>query len=239
MARIPILTRHHRFPDPRSADAEGLVAAGGDFAPDRLLQAYRRGIFPWPCQDHELLWFSPDPRLIFEPARFHVSRRLAREIRRGTFEIRLDTAFADVMRMCGEIPRRDQEGTWITKPLRDAFAELHRRGHAHSVEVWRDGVLVGGTYGLELGRAFFAESMFSAATNASKVALTALCRVARDRDLDLIDAQLPSDHLLSLGGIVVPRDAFLDRLDRPIAAPTCPRPWAWPHGGADWASAEE
>lgn len=233
MARVPA---HHSFPDPRSADADGLVARGGDFDPDRLLSAYRRGIFPWPeSPRRQYFWFSPDPRLIFEPGRFHISRRLARQIRSEEFEIRLDTSFVEVMRTCGEIPRRNHPaGSWITPTLRESFAELHQRGHAHSIETWREGTLVGGAYGLGIGRAFFAESMFSAVPNASKVALAALCRFALDREIGLIDAQVPSDHLLSLGGIVIDRDAFLQRLAPLVDQPSIPGPWAWTRGRGGW-----
>ena len=194
-------------------EPDGLLAAGGDLSPKRLLAAYRRGIFPWYDEGQPLLWWSPDPRCVFKPGDLHVSRRLRRELRRSSAELRFNTAFSDVIRACAG-PRRYQEGTWITHDMMSAYQELHRAGWAHSIEVWEDQTLIGGLYGLVIGRALFGESMFSKRSNASKIALLMLNQMLDDNLLGLIDCQVQSNHLLSLGASVIPRARFIAMLDK-------------------------
>jgi leucyl/phenylalanyl-tRNA--protein transferase len=201
------------FPDPARALVEpsGLLAAGGDLSAERLLAAYRRGIFPWYSPGQPILWWSPDPREVLWPAKFHVSRSLRREQARTDVEIRADTCFAAVIGQCAA-PRTRSPGTWINADMRTAYLRLHGLGHAHSLEVWRDGRLVGGLYGVQVGRVFCGESMFSAEANASKLALAHLAQHAAARGIELIDCQLESPHLRSLGSEPLARTAFLARL---------------------------
>ena len=207
------------------AEPDGLLAAGGDLSTPRLLAAYRRGIFPWYDDGQPLLWWSPDPRCVFRPGDLRVSRRLRREVRRSSCELRFNTAFAEVIRACAG-PRPHQRGTWITTDMRTAYERLHREGWAHSVEVWRQDALVGGLYGLAIGRAFFGESMFSRQSNASKLALLYLDRLLSDGTLGLLDCQVESGHLRSLGAVTIPRVEFVQQVD---ALCTPPEPFAgWP-----------
>lgn len=195
------------FPDPRGAPASGFVAAGGDLAPETIVAAYRAGLFPWPHDGVDTLWWSPDPRAILPPERFHVSRRLARRVRQGRFRVTLDAAFPQVIAACAVRP----EGTWITPGIMRAYLRLHILGWAHSFEVWNlEGALVGGLYGLRVDGLFGAESMFHRATDASKIALLALCRYAPRAGISLIDVQLPTPHLDSLGAEAIPRDRYLE-----------------------------
>ncbi len=202
------------FPPIDSAlrEPDGLLAAGGDLSMERLLYAYRNGIFPWYSDGQPLLWWSPDPRCIFMPGDYRISRRLRRELRNCSIEIRVNTSFCAVVQACAE-PRRAQQGTWITTEMIEAYNTLHHRGWAHSIEVWQSGKLSGGLYGLAIGKIFFGESMFSIAPNASKLALLYLATRLEAGDLQLLDCQLSSRHLLSLGARIVPRDEFLRRLD--------------------------
>jgi leucyl/phenylalanyl-tRNA--protein transferase len=186
-------------------EPDGLLAAGGDLSPERLLAAYRRGIFPWYSRGQPILWWSPDPRAVLSPREMKVSRSLAKTLRNAGFEVRFDTVFGEVMRACGALR---PEGTWISREMRDAYLRLHRLGHAHSVEVWRDDQLVGGLYGVALGRLFFGESMFSRERDASKVALKHLCDRLIARDYVLIDCQMATTHLQSLGAKLIPRSEF-------------------------------
>jgi len=221
--RIPADAPPDAFP-PDAAALErpnGLIAVGGDLSPQRLLAAYRRGIFPWYEEGQPILWWTPDPRLIIDPRRFHVSRSLRRTLNRGRFRIRVDTAFEAVVAACAG-PRRDTHGTWITPAMRAAYVRLAELGHAHSIEAWLDDHLAGGVYGVALGAAFFGESMFSRATDASKVALHALCERLAPCPASLLDGQVPSAHLLSLGGELTSRADFLGRLDAAVSAPG---PW--------------
>jgi len=191
-----------------------------------LLAAYRAGIFPWPSTDVEpMLWFSPDPRCVLYPAEVHVSRRLARVLGQGRFEVRVDTAFEAVMRACGETPRPGQDGTWITEAMVQAYVRLHALGHAHSVETWRDGRLVGGIYGVALGGAFFGESMFHHEADASKVALVSLCRRLEADGYALLDCQVETEHLLRMGARAVARERFLAELRAALARPGRGAPW--------------
>ena len=200
------------FPPPERADRSGLLAVGGDLTPERLLAGYRRGIFPWYSEGQPILWHSPDPRFLLLPGNLHVSRSLEKVLRRRTFEIRADTAFAEVLRACAEAPRPGQDGTWITHDVEQAYLTLHRLGHAHSVEAWRDGKLEGGLYGVALGRAFFGESMFSRVPDASKAAFATAARALFDAGCLLIDCQVETDHLARFGAVDVPRRRFLGLL---------------------------
>jgi leucyl/phenylalanyl-tRNA--protein transferase len=213
------------FPDPREADPDGLLAVGGDLCPERLLAAYAAGIFPW-YDRPPILWFSPDPRMVLVPDSFHVARRLRRTLRQGVFSLRCDSAFGTVIRACASVPRRGQLGTWITPEMVVAYEKLHELGFAHSCEAWQAGRLVGGVYGVSLGRAFFAESMFHVRSDASRVALAALVFRLQDWGFDLIDCQLPAPHLATLGAEPWPRQRFLDALRRSISHPTRPGPWS-------------
>jgi leucyl/phenylalanyl-tRNA--protein transferase len=198
-------------------DPPGLLAAGGDLSSERLVAAYRRGIFPWYSPGQPVLWWSPDPREVLLPQEFHLSRSLARALRVRGFEYRVDADFEAVIDACAA-PRRSSPGTWITDDMRAAYVALHRCGIAHSCEIWRAGALVGGVYGVRLGRVFFGESMFSLERDASKAALAGLVRQCLADGTELIDCQLPSEHLRSLGSRALPRTEFLARLARAIDA---------------------
>lgn len=207
---FPPVTDALRFPN-------GLLCAGGPVSAERLLEAYPRGIFPWYGPDEPVLWWSPDPRMVLMCAEFKVSRSLRKRLRAIAavapddaegWQLRLDTAFADVMRACAQ-PRPDQEGTWISEPIVAAYSALHARGLAHSVEVWCGGALIGGLYGVSLGRMFYGESMFTRATDASKCALAALVRLLLENEVPVIDCQQNTSHLASLGGREIPRAQFL------------------------------
>lgn len=213
------------FPDPRHALAEpnGLLAFGGDLSPQRLVAAYTRGIFPWYSEGDPLLWWSPNPRCVFATDAVHRSRSLAKFLRKSTWQWSMDCAFEEVMRACAA-PREDQQGTWITPDMITAYTNLHRLGYAHSLEVWDDDELVGGLYGVAVGRMFSAESMFSRRTNASKVALHALAGTLRGRGFPLIDAQVPNPHLVRMGAHDMPRARFLSELAR-LVAEAAPQDW--------------
>ncbi|MGC8644214.1 MAG: leucyl/phenylalanyl-tRNA--protein transferase [Isosphaeraceae bacterium] len=203
------------FPPVQLAEPEGILAFGGDLKPDRLLAAYRQGIFPWYEQGGPILWWSPDPRLVLFLEEFHLSRRLRRTIRQGRFEIRFDTAFAQVIKACAEVARAHEDGTWITPEMQRAYIRLHQLGHAHSMESWRGERLVGGIYGVRVGRCFCGESMFHHETDASKVALAALVERLRQEGVELIDCQVSSEHMLRLGAREIPRARFLAFLKPP------------------------
>lgn len=202
------------FLDPERADAEGLVAIGGDLHPSRLLEAYRRGIFPWFDEESPILWWSPDPRAIFEMDGLHVSRRLARTVRSGRFTVTFDRAFGEVIRGCADRPN---DGVWITADMIDAYTRLHELDHAHSVEVWHEGQLAGGLYGVAIGGLFAGESMFTRVRDASKVALVHLMEHLRQRGYPLFDVQFLNAHTARLGAIEIPRREYLARLRRAIA----------------------
>ncbi len=213
------------FPDPRLAEDHGLVAIGGDYRPELLITAYAHGIFPWPTEGFSHAWFSPNPRMVLEPADLHVSRSLRKTLRRGRFRVTFDTAFDEVMRRCASAERAGQPGTWITEELMTGFAELHRLGLAHSVETWRGGRLAGGLYGLALGGVFCGESMFHAETDASKVAFVTLVRRLREWDFRMVDCQIHTGHLEQLGAREWPRDRFLDELEPAVRLQTRRGPW--------------
>jgi leucyl/phenylalanyl-tRNA---protein transferase len=199
----------------------GLLAAGGDLSPARLLAAYQRGIFPWYSPGQPVLWWSPDPRAVLFPEEFNCSRSLAKSIRNGGFEVALDRDFAAIIDACAA-PRPHAPGTWITSEMRSAYLRLHRLGHAHSVENRRGGQLVGGLYGVRLGGVFFGESMFSRERDASKVALAHLVEVCLRNNIAVIDCQLPSPHLASLGARTIPRLQFQALLREHVTLPASP-----------------
>lgn len=214
------------FPDPREAEPEGLVAVGGDFGPEMLIGAYAQGIFPWPTDETPYVWYSPDPRTVLVPEDFHVPRRLRRTIRQGQFDVTFDTAFDDVVQACMDVERPGQPGTWITDELRDGFVELHRLGLAHSAEAWQDGELVGGVYGLALGRMFCGESMFHHVSDASKVALHALVEKLKEDDYLFLDCQIPTPHMERHGAVDWSRDRFLDEVEKALEAGVTAEMWA-------------
>jgi len=207
------------------AEPNGLLAAGGDLSPDRLLVAYRSGIFPWYSEGQPILWWSPDPRMVLYVDELHVTRSLRKRLGAGTFEVRIDCAFRAVIEACAQKPRQGQRGTWITPDVVHAYCELHRRGYAHSVEAWRDGTLVGGLYGLALGRMFFGESMFAHETDASKVALVHLVDKLRALGVPVVDCQQETVHLAAFGARPIPRNRFAAHLVELIHSVEPPPGW--------------
>jgi leucyl/phenylalanyl-tRNA--protein transferase len=216
---VPIFRLDHRlwFPPPHLATEQGLLAVGGDLSPERLLLAYRLGIFPWYSDGYPILWHSPDPRMVLEVADLHVPRSLRKVMRRTPYEIRLDTAFAAVMQACARAPRIGQDGTWITDDMLSAYVKLHELGWAHSAEAWRDGELVGGLYGVSIGAAFFGESMFAAAPDASKIAFVTLCEALARWRITLVDCQVHTEHLDRFGAVLWPREQYLAVLTERLA----------------------
>jgi leucyl/phenylalanyl-tRNA--protein transferase len=222
-------TNHIAFPDPRQADADGLVAYGGDLSPQRLLAAYTQGIFPWPYDENwPVLWYSPDPRMVLLPTDLHVSHSLQKMLHRRTFEVRFDTAFAQVIHRCATTKRPGQRGTWITTDMMQAYCHLHELGLAHSAEAWADGELVGGLYGVSLGAMFFGESMFTRQANASKAAFVQLVRQLQAWEFHLVDCQTYSAHLAHFGAVMWPRERFLRGLARALQVPTRRGCWTLP-----------
>lgn len=213
------------FPPPHLADSDGLLAAGGDLSPERLLCAYANGIFPWYADGAPILWWSPDPRMVLFPDEFHLSRRLGRRLKADVFKVDVDTAFRQVVEGCRTARGPHRDGTWITPEMLDAYTRLHEIGYAHSFESWREGKLAGGLYGVSLGGCFFGESMFSAEPDASKVALCALVDCARSMNLVFIDCQVANDHLRRLGAREIPRARFLKLLGKAIERPTREGSW--------------
>jgi len=212
--QIPLLDQDHpQFPDPRGAltEPDGLLAVGGNLQPQTLFNAYRSAIFPWYQHDDPILWWSPATRCVLPPSQLHCSKSLRKTLRRNDYQITVNHAFSDVIRACSE-PRDDHGGTWITEEMIAAYTQLHLRGKAHSLEVWLDSELIGGLYGVGVGRIFCGESMFSRRANASKIAMAHLCRWGLDCGLQLIDCQLANPHLASLGALSIERSAFLAEL---------------------------
>jgi len=220
------LERDDPFPPVETAlrNPNGLLCAGADLSPERLLAAYRQGIFPWYSGDEPILWWSPDPRMVLCCDELKVSRSLAKSIRNKCFEIRIDSAFSRVIKACAE-PRKDEPGTWLGNEMQAAYLTLHRAGHAHSFETWQADQLVGGLYGVAIGRVFFGESMFSRATDASKVALVGLVETLRARGFPMIDCQQRTPLLASLGAREIPRRRFLRRLAALVNYPELPEQW--------------
>jgi leucyl/phenylalanyl-tRNA--protein transferase len=216
------------FPNPERAltEPDGLLAVGGNLSPQRLLRAYRHGIFPWYSKGQPILWWSPDPRTVLFPHCINISRSLRKTLRRNLFSVTMDHAFEQVIQCCSE-PRQDDTGTWLTAEMKAAYKHLHRLGYAHSVEIWSDHQLSGGLYGIAIGRVFFGESMFSRANDASKVALVCLCRQLQQWGYALIDCQMHTQHLIRMGAEDIPRSQFLSLLER-----YCPLPGqtgCWTH----------
>lgn len=236
---IPWLEPGDPFPpvDTALRDPDGLLAAGLELTPQRILDAYRHGIFPWFSEGQPVLWWSPDPRMVLFPAEFKVSRSLGRTLRRGGYEVRLDTAFARVIAACAQTPRRGQHGTWIVPEMQAAYRRLHELGLAHSVETWVDGELVGGLYGIALGRMFYGESMFSWRSDASKIAVAHLARYLERLGFGMVDCQMHTAHLASLGAREIPRDDFIARLDALVAAGPASGPWPAADASHLWHSA--
>ena len=215
---IPWLTAQQSFPPVELAlrEPNGLLAAGADLSPQRLLQAYRRGIFPWFGPDQPILWWSPDPRMVLFPEELHVSRSLQKRMRRQDYSVSCDTAFPAVVEACAMTPRPGQDGTWITPEMMEAYCALHAQGYGRSAEVHIDGRLVGGIYGIAVGKVFFAESMFHHVTDASKIALVHLVRHLQRQGCELVDCQMKTAHLASLGAREIRRSEFLRHLGRLI-----------------------
>nr|WP_321466557.1 leucyl/phenylalanyl-tRNA--protein transferase [uncultured Desulfobulbus sp.] len=222
------LTEALLFPSPEFAEDDGLLAVGGDLNPERLVMAYSLGIFPWYSHDDPILWWSPAPRLVLFPEEFHLPKRLARLIRAKTFTVTADTAFAEVLAGCATASGRDEQGTWITPEMQQAYLELHKYGFAHSIECWQEGRLVGGLYGVCLDQIFFGESMFSRTSNASKVALATLVDLARQKEIALIDCQMTTEHLLRFGARELSREAFQEQLEEHIADCRPQKKWCLP-----------
>lgn len=213
------------FPPPHLAESDGLLAIGGDLHPERLVRAYLEGIFPWYSHPEEILWWSPDPRFVLFPADLKVSKSMRPILNQGRFTITYDQDFSGVIQQCKTTPRPGQRGTWITPEMREAYEELHRLGMAHSVEAWQAGKLVGGLYGVSLGRCFFGESMFAHVSNASKAAFITLVRDLQAAGFTLIDCQVYTDHLASLGATEIPRQDFLQHLQQNRSRPTIRGDW--------------
>lgn len=224
------LPPQHLFPRPQLAEPDGLLAVGGDLHPERLLLGYANGIFPWYSEGQPILWFSPDPRFVLELDQLRVGRSLKKRVRRGDYEIRLDTAFGAVLRGCRDTPRPGQRGTWITTDMESAYLQLHRLGFAHSVEAWKDGQLVGGLYGVAVGRLFSGESMFARAPDASKVAFVWLVRQLQEWGYGLVDCQIRTDHLARFGAVDMSREDYLQRLDELVPTSGRPGPWRFDEG---------
>ncbi len=205
-------------------EPDGLLAAGGDLSAPRLLEAYRRGIFPWYSRGQPILWWCPDPRAILFPERLKISRSLAKTIRNRGFETRIDHSFREVLRHCGSTELRPG-GTWLSPEMRAAYLRLHKLGYAHSVETWLDDRLVGGLYGIALGRVFFGESMFSLERDASKVALNRLCNELVQRGYQVVDCQMATPHLMSLGAELIPRPQFIELLGAHVSDEITATPW--------------
>jgi leucyl/phenylalanyl-tRNA--protein transferase len=222
---VYLLDKELSFPAPEDANDEGIVAVGGDLCPERLLVAYRNGIFPWPARGYPLLWFSPDPRFALEPSRAHVPRSLRKVIRKGAFRITADSAFAKVITACAAVPRPHQRGTWITHELQKGYLGLHERGYAHSIEAWLGDRLVGGLYGVAVGTTFSGESMFAAEPDASKVAFTTLLAHLVVWGYRIVDCQVHTEHLARFGATMWPRDRFLATWRAAVEEPSLLAPW--------------
>lgn len=213
------------FPDPNLADDDGLIAMGGELNAEFLLSAYMQGIFPWFTKDEPVLWWSPNPRMILKPGNFNYKKSLKQVIKKQTFELKIDTAFREVINNCSNIPRTGQDETWITPEIIEAYIKLHQLGYAHSFESYFDGELAGGLYGISIGNCFFGESMFYKKTDASKVAFYHLVQFALKHNFAFIDAQQPTEHLSSLGAKPIPRKAFLKMLNQSLQNETLKGKW--------------
>ena len=213
------------FPDPTHTEPDGLLAVGGDLRPERLLAAYANGIFPWYSENEPILWWSPDPRLVLFPQKFKVSHSLYQKIKKNVFSVRMDSNFEQVISACAETERKHEDGTWITEEMKAAYIKLHCDGFAHSVESYFNGKLVGGLYGVSLGKAFFGESMFHMMTDASKVSLYYLVEKAKEFEFLFIDSQVETEHLVSLGAELIPRKKYLKLLKEAMQFPSQMAKW--------------
>jgi len=221
------LDRRLAFPPASEAEPSGLLAVGGDLRPERLILAYASGIFPWYSKGQPILWHSPDPRVVLRPGALHVPRSLRKLARKAPYRLTLDAAFQAVIAACATTPRPGQEDTWITREMKEAYTELHRRGQAHSVEAWQEKRLVGGLYGVSLGAAFFGESMFARAPDASKLAFVALCERLLEWGVRFVDCQVYTPHLARFGAEEWSRKRYLSELQKALRAPTRPGPWSF------------
>ena len=219
-----LLGENSHFPPAELATAEGVVAVGGDLSPRRLIRAYAHGIFPWFSEEGPIIWWSPDPRLVLFPDEVHISKSMRQVINKNQFRVTLDQNFAQVVENCRR-PRKGDEGTWITDEMAEAYCRLHHRGYAHSVEVWQGNRLAGGLYGVSLGRCFFAESKYYSVSNASKFALIWLARMLKRLEFPIMDCQVSSDHVKSLGARDVSRDEFMEILIKAFRKPTLRGDW--------------
>ena len=228
-ASMPVffLSEKIAFPPPQYATREGLLAVGGDLSRERLLAAYRQGVFPWYAEGDPILWWSPDPRLVLYPDEIHVSRTLQRVLSKRNFSVTMDSAFEAVITACAETRMKQDEGTWIVDEMKSAYIDLHHAGYAHSIEAWAEGKLAGGLYGVALGRCFFGESMFTLVDNASNVALVHLVRALAARSFHLIDCQVTTGHLMRMGAREIPRTRFLRQLRQALTAPTLKGNWKY------------
>ena len=222
-----LLTDKIEFPPPHLASKEGLLAIGGDLSRERLLLAYRMGIFPWFSDDEPILWWSPDPRLVLYPNEIKISKTLKKIMQKGLFKVTMDSAFVQVINQCAQIRIQNNQETWILEDMIDAYCKLHELGFAHSVEAWYQGELAGGLYGVSLGNCFFGESMFTRISNASNVALVTLVEYLNTLSFDIIDCQLTTEHLLRFGAKEIPRAAFLNQLEESLKASTKKGKWCF------------
>jgi leucyl/phenylalanyl-tRNA--protein transferase len=213
------------FPTPHLASEDGLLAVGGDLSQERLLLAYRMGIFPWFSNNEPILWWSPDPRLVLYPHEIKISKTLRKIIKKDVFNVTIDLAFNEVINQCAQVRVQKNEGTWIVRDMIDAYCNLHEAGFAHSVEVWHQGYLAGGLYGVSLGKCFFGESMFTRISNASNVGLVKLVEHLKELSFDMIDCQVPTEHLTRFGARQIPRIRFLNQLEKSLKAPTRKGKW--------------
>ncbi len=222
-----LLSEEISFPSPLLASAEGLLAVGGDLSEERLLLAYQLGIFPWYSSGEPILWWSPDPRLVLFPSELHISRSLRKTIKKNLFHLTIDQAFHQVMAECAAPRKGKASGTWIVPEMMMAYNRLHLSGFAHSVEAWSDNELVGGLYGVAIGRTFFGESMFSRVPNVSKVVLVTFVEYLKRRSFDMIDCQVRNEHLRQFGAQEIPRTRFMDLLAKSVQRPTDQGKWAF------------
>jgi leucyl/phenylalanyl-tRNA--protein transferase len=222
-----LLSDNIGFPPPHLATKDGLLAVGGDLSKERLILAYRMGIFPWFSDGDPILWWSPDPRLVLYPSEIKISRTLQKIIKKNVFSVTMDTAFDEVINQCAQIRLQQNQGTWIVKDMIDAYCKLHSAGFAHSMEIWQQKELAGGIYGVSLGKCFFGESMFSRVSNASNVALVKLAKYLSELSFDLIDCQVPTEHLIRFGAREIPRKLFLNQLEISLNAPTQKGKWKY------------